>query len=368
MKPFSSGMKLKRNFEQTVGIIVHVCIWTYIFSSPLLNVRRGEPIDWGSYLQRLYFPISMCVVFYINYFYLIPHLLFGNKRYRRFVVLNVVLIIALMLSRDLYVALMPPPEMLPDVHRPIDEAEHEEPSFLMRCLFYLRNFVSQAFLAVLAVMVRLSVQWRKADKARQEAELGRTEAELKNLKNQINPHFLLNTLNNIYALTAFDAEKAQRAIEQLSRMLRYVLYENQKNLVDLKKEVEFIRTYISLMRIRVSDDVRIDLRVDVPDDASISIAPLIFISLVENAFKHGISTTGDSFIEISIRLADDHLIFSCRNSNFPKTASDKSPGGIGLQQVRSRLEHSYAGHYTWQYGEEPDGGVYCSRIDIDLRG
>lgn len=106
----------------------------------------------------------------------------------------------------------------------------------------------------------------------------RTEAELKNLRNQLNPHFLLNTLNNIYALIAFDTDKAQTAVQELSRLLRHVLYDNQQNFVTLGKEMDFIKNYIALMRIRLSSNVTVETRFDIRPDSPTEIAPLIFIS------------------------------------------------------------------------------------------
>ena len=130
----------------------------------------------------------------------------------------------------------------------------------------LRSCFTTIFSAGLAVAVRLSVQWKLADEKRKEAELGRTEAELQNLKNQISPHFLLNTLNNIYALTAINSEKAQEAILSLSRMLRYLLYENQNGTVALSKETDFLRTYIRLMQLRVAKDVDIRYDISIPQN------------------------------------------------------------------------------------------------------
>lgn len=357
-------MDKKGKFERTVEIIIHICIWTYIFASPLLMRRWGEEVDWVTYFQRLYFPLSSCMIFYINYFYLVPRFILKDRRTKAFIVTNIVLILAFMASRDLYVTLLPPIEMRHHPHR--DRPMHEWMPMFFETIFFLRNFISMAFLVFLAAVVRLSVQWRKAEVARQEAELGRSEAELKNLKNQINPHFLLNTLNNIYALTAFDADKAQQAISELSHLLRYVLYENQAQFVSLSKEVEFLKTYIALMRIRLSANVRLDIELDLPPGDRHAVAPLVFISLVENAFKHGVSPTQPSFIAIRLTAEECRIVFTCSNSYFPKSESDKSPGGIGLKQVRSRLEHAYSDHYEWHYGTDADAATYVSEIIIHL--
>lgn len=156
------------------------------------------------------------------------------------------------------------------------------------------------FMVGLSVAIRMSLRWSDTELARREAVKSRTEAELKNLRNQLNPHFLLNTLNNIYALTAFDTDKAQQAIQELSKLLRYVLYDNQENFVPLTKEVEFIRNYIELMRIRVSSQVKISTHFQIHPNSQSPVAPLLFISLIENAFKHGVSPTEPSFIDITL--------------------------------------------------------------------
>jgi len=354
-----TALAAKSRTERMVEAAIHACIWIYIFVSPLLMHRPSETFEWVSYLQRLYFPLSSCAVFYLNYFWLIPRY-FIEKRYRIFVLLNIIAIVLLLYSRDLYAMLLPLHEW--QSIRPRRRMRmHAEggPSAWFRSLYYLRSFISMAFIAFIAVAVKLSVRWRQAETARR-------EAELQNIKNQINPHFLLNTLNNIYALTAFDPEKARHAIEELSGLLRYVLYENQAGEVSLKKEVDFLQTYIALMRLRLADGVVVEVEIDCPNPERVQVSPLIFISLVENAFKHGVSPTSTGHIVIRMQADDKTIRFACHNTNYPK-AHDKSPGGIGLDQVRRRLDAAYSGRYEWQYGTEPDGRYYNSSITIHLK-
>ncbi len=194
----------------------------------------------------------------------------------------------------------------------------------------------------------------------------RTEAELKNLRNQLNLHFLLNTLNNIYALIAFDADKAQTAVQELSRLLRHVLYDNQQNFVTLDKEMDFIRNYIELMRIRLSANVHVETKIDVRPDSRTEIAPLIFISLIENAFKHGISPTEPSFIRIHFSESPGEIHCEITNSYHPKSVADKSGSGIGLEQVRKRLELTYPDRYDWQQGVSEDMKEYKSILIIKI--
>ena len=137
----------------------------------------------------------------------------------------------------------------------------------------------------------------KAEREVKELERSRTEAELKNLRNQLNPHFLFNTLNNIYALIDISPDKARLSILQLSDMMRHVLYNDKSRYIQLSKELRFIEDYVSLMKLRMNDNL--EITVDLPKDSEgVMVAPLMFISLVENAFKHGVSTTKPSFLTI----------------------------------------------------------------------
>ena len=176
-----------------------------------------------------------------------------------------------------------------------------------------------------------------------ELEKQNLEQQLEYLRYQINPHFFMNTLNNIHALVDIDPEKAQATILELSKMMRFVLYEGDKNNVTLSREFDFLRTYIHLMELRYTDKVKIsvDLPSEVPDK---TLPPLMLISFVENAFKHGVSYRHDSFIEVSATLSSDQLHFTCRNSKADHPNEEK--GGVGLSNVKKRLDLLYDNRYT----------------------
>ena len=359
--------KSSHHFERSVNIAIHLVAWLYIFSTPLLLIRPGEGFSWGSYGRQLFVPLTTCFIFYANYFWLVPHYII-HRRIKWFITWNLLFIASLTLLRECFIAFNPPP--LPPGEMPggkMGMFPRVPPHFNL--IMMLRSCFTTIFSAGLAVAVRLSVQWKLADEKRKEAELGRTEAELQNLKNQISPHFLLNTLNNIYALTAIDSEKAQEAILSLSRMLRYLLYENQNGTVALSKETDFLRTYIRLMQLRVAKDVDIRYDISIPQNENLQVTPLIFISLLENAFKHGISASSPCFIHIRLSVNSEKglLTFSVSNSHHPKSSSDKTGSGIGLQQVRSRLLLSYPERHTWEYGVSQDGRQYVSTIKINYK-
>ena len=343
-------------------VAAHVVTWAYIFASPLF-FQRGDSINWVRFLNASLFSVAACLIFYLNYFLLIPRY-FLQRRYSLFLLINLAMVAGIALGLEIYSNLQhnfsPPQARRMGMRR---QHISTEQLFLWKSFFVVRN----AFLLITAIAIslalRLSLSWHKAEMERRKAEVDRQAAELKNLKNQISPHFLLNTLNNIYALTTFDTERAQHAILELGKLLRYLLYDNQVERVPLSKEVEFLHNYIELMRLRIGKNVDLQVDLDIPQDREVNIAPLIFISLVENAFKHGICPTQPSFIHISLRTnPNGDIVFTCTNSNFPKTADDKSGGGIGLQQVSQRLALSYPNRHTWHKGVKD--GVYTSCITL----
>lgn len=336
------------------GILIHVIGWGIVFGFPFfLNSRTGNTMDLRDYFRHIGVPLSFFIVFYVNYFYLIPRHLFKGQQLR-YLLLCVLTIVVMGVLLHLWQSMnMPPHPKAP--HRP------GPPPWV----FLTRDIISMVFVASLSVAIRMSLRWRKTESARKEAEKSRSEAELKNLKNQLNPHFLLNTLNNIYALIAFDTDKAQDAVQELSKLLRYVLYDNQADLVLLSKEADFIRNYIELMKIRLAGNVYLETHIDIRSDSTTLIAPLLFISLIENAFKHGVSPVQQSFIRINLSEdSEGHVCCEIKNSNFPKTDNDKSGSGIGLTHVKKRLELIYPDAYRWTKGITEDDYTYKSMLVI----
>lgn len=344
--------------RRPLEILIHIIGWGIMFGFPFFFVERGNGnINWMAYVRHSAVPLSFMIVFYINYFILVPRYLFQNQA-KRYVSYNIILLCVIGLLLQLWQNLTFDPSFAPKPKRPGSPPEW---------LFFARAILSLIFTIGLSAAIRMSARWTRNEAARKEAERSRTEAELKNLRNQLNPHFLLNTLNNIYALIAFDTDKAQQAVQELSKLLRYVLYDNQQTYVPLCKEVEFIRNYIELMRIRLSANVQMTTQFDIQPDSQTEIAPLIFISLIENAFKHGISPTEPSFISIHLLENEDEVICEICNSNHPKSTADKSGSGVGLEQVSRRLEILYPGRYTWSKGISTDGKEYKSQLIIKVK-
>lgn len=335
---------------------IHTVSWLLVFGFPLVFLDRRSDIDWMQFLRHSSVPVCYFLIFYLNYLWLVPRCLF-RREMRRYVSVNLVAIFCLsILLHVLMESFSTPP--------PLDVSRHFPP----RWIFYLRDACMMAFVAGLGAAIRTSLRWRQTEEQLMEAEKQKTEAELKNLKNQLNPHFLLNTLNNIYALIAFNSDRAQEAVQELSKLLRHMLYNNQQAFVPLRQELDFIRNYVSLMRIRLSQQVELNVNLEAGPDSSLLIAPLLFISLIENAFKHGISPVAESFIYISITGHDDGTVHcEIMNSYHPKLANDHSGSGVGLQQVARRLELLYPGRYEWIKGLREDGKIYVSSLTIQTR-
>lgn len=200
-----------------------------------------------------------------------------------------------------------------------------------------------------------------------EIESNRLQAELNSLKAQINPHFLFNTLNNIYSYSLFKSEKTPEMILKLSGLMNYIIYECQADQVSLKKEINFIHNYMELEKMRVEDSLKINLNIqDSPTD--FSIAPLLFVPFLENAFKHGANVQGQNpFIHLKLEVNDSgHLHFECKNPRDDHDLDDlpEKNGGIGLDNVRKRLQLLYPGRHVLTIDEEAT--QYSVKLEIQL--
>ena len=338
-------------------LILHLLCWAVLIVVPLFFHSSNDDWQtvWNRYVRWVGNPLAYILVFYLNYLWVVPRFLL-KKNWKMFILINVFVIVGGIFVMDLWH--WSGMQLLPEIHS--DQPRRP----FVRLPRYFWAIMTLYLIIALAVAVRMVKHWHHIEEVRQEAETARAEAELSNLRNQMNPHFLLNTLNNIYALIAFDQEKAQTAVGELSKLLRHVLYENQQDMVPLCKEADFMRNYIELMKIRVTDGVKIEANINVHPTDSTPIAPLLFISLIENAFKHGISPQGTGEIKIDISQADGDITCEIHNTCYPKRANDKSGSGIGLEQVSRRLELMYPNRYTWEKGATPDGKQYYSIITL----
>lgn len=212
--------------------------------------------------------------------------------------------------------------------------------------------------------VKLYFRSQEATEALTQIEKHALERQLQYLKYQVNPHFFMNTLNNIHALVDIDPERAKASIVELSKLMRYVLYEGNNKLTPLSREVQFLRNYVQLMSMRYNTG-NVSISLDTPDVLPDSmLPPLLLVIFIENAFKHGISYRTKSFVEISLQPHADRLLFSCRNSRPEIKHDENMKGGVGLSNVRRRLDLLFPNDYTLDIKEEED--TYTVKLEIPL--
>ncbi len=360
---------------------IYLLLWGLLFAAPLLSLYLrtvSDPsvaFEWTKALVVWPKFAIYLLLFLVHNFLLAPLLIHGHRRLAYFSILAV-LIVAFTLYQcnsrpPVHKPMGDEPPMEQRDKRPIPDGPsgmqprppHDE-RVMPPPIIGERDIMAVVILILmLGANLGIKAYFRSRDDRRRLAELEHEnlEQQLQYLRYQINPHFFMNTLNNIHALVDIDPEKAKDTILELSKMMRFVLYEGNKQGVPLSREMDFIRHYFALMQLRYTDKVRItlDLPTQVPDR---QIPPLILITFVENAFKHGISYQHESFVEVNVVAGNDELRFSCRNSKAEKPNDEK--GGLGLANVRKRLHLLYADNYTLRIHNGAD--IYSVELHIPL--
>jgi len=361
----------EKSIKGNLSVIIHIIAWGVVFFFPYVMIaRNGESYPFSDYVWRsVPYYLIYIIFFYLNYSLLIPRLLLKRK-FTLYVLAMFVLagvgsaLTGIMHQFEFERMMLSYRDQIPFEYR--DFARDELPRWWILGMTG-RDFTIFCMVFTITAVVKVINAWNALETNKLEVERQRTESELAQLRSQINPHFLLNTLNNIYALIAFDSDKAQEAVQELSQLLRHVLYDNKENFTTMEKEMDFMRSYIELMRIRLSSNVKVEATFDMRENDQTPIAPLIFISLVENAFKHGISPTEPSYINIYFSEKLGYVRCEIKNSNHRKVGYDKSGSGIGLEQVQKRLDLMYPNNYTWHYGLSDDGLEYSSSLEINTK-
>lgn len=339
-------MKWFRKHKETELIIA---IWLLVFASTpaymyYVQYSLGEPFEWKALYTLWTFDAGFCLLFLVHHYLLIPHCVL-RKRIKLY-------LLGLLVCLGIFVG-----GLLMMEHRHHREQERKEMARETRKndggerkerwkdIPLPPHIMARLTIAILMLGVDLGVvAWWSEQKMRQRLlllEKQNLKQELEQLRYQINPHFLMNTLNNIHALVDIDKERAQRAIVDLSGLMRHALYKSSTPIVPMKEETEFLQQYISLMGLRYSDKVDIccDLPRSLPPRAGIP--PLLLVTFVENAFKHGVSYKQNSYVYIRLRYdeAEGRMHFQCINSRQPQQdTAENEAGGIGLTNVRKRLE------------------------------
>lgn len=344
--------------QRVTTFLAHLlCITILLILPEILTslVNPGRPLKLWMYTKTFVF----LGAFYVNYYWIIERSFDKPRRFLRFFCANFLVIL---ISLGLIYLIWRFKGHLGGREPLRHHVAPTEGMYLAKATGMLsRDLVMLVLVIGFAMALRLGDKWLQLDRRREDLINYQREEELKNLKSQLNPHFLFNTLNSIYALIAISPQKAQDAIHELSGLLRYVLYDTSAT-VSLKEELTFIENYISLMKIRLSPSVKLDVTLNPGDQENLRVAPLLFITLIENVFKHGIHTPDIPMI-ISITATDG--VIRCETSNGHYIAADKNDtnavdeninasGGIGLANLRRRLDLIYGDDASLDVDVTPD--------------
>ena len=384
--------------------IFYLILWLVLFAAPVLTsyIRSttGEeiPVHWPEIFHVWKIFAVFLIIFLIHNFVLAPLLVYKERK--RLYLATTGCLVAVFVLFNCYSNhhreegrpafgprmevndIIPPPmaeepnlqgnDERPPFQKPRGPKPDEMPPGLP-LLLTQGGIVSSLFLILLLGMNIGVKLYFKSDRDRKQMlvlERENIESQLEYLKYQINPHFFMNTLNNIHALVDIDPEKAKTSIVDLSKLMRYVLYEGNHPMVPLGRDVDFLRNFLKLMQLRYTDHVSIN--VSIPDELPDSlIAPMLLITFVENAFKHGVSYQQQSFVSIKLQTEDQRLLFSCRNSKKQADQTSTQPaskriseGGVGLTNVKKRLNLLYGRNYTLDIKDEAE--TYNVELNIPL--
>lgn len=331
---------------------IHLFIWVFLFLFPYL-LSSGESLEIIRLLKFTWIPlIFSAILFYNNYFWFIDKFLV-KKKILVFIAVNLLLTAVLvwihLQIRDFlnlkYGASARLPKPWPTEY------------------FVYKDTISMLIPIIIAIATRSTEKWAIAETQRREQEKNVLHNELMNLKYQLQPHFFFNSLNTIYALIEKSPATAQETVHGLSKLMRYILYETNTATTRLKDDVDFMKEYIRLMKLRTAEKTEVSSSFLVKNNMA-ELSPLLFISLIENAFKHGISATHASSIHFQLEQSGNTITFTSRNTSFPKSENDKSGSGIGLVNLKKRLELLYPAKHVFE--TKLEGNTFVAKIEIRI--
>ncbi len=332
---------------------LHAIILVVLIVIPLMIQLESTTINARFMFHFWLMIFGLIITFYSNYLYGIDHL-FYKKKYIKFIIFNIIIIFF--------------NDTVETIARTIieDEPRVERIRSAMMQTMYIYHRIIFATLGIgAALAVSYSRKLIDSEKKREVLETEKLTSEISLLKYQIQPHFFFNILNSIYSLISKSPNDAQKAVHSLSKMMRYILYENTSDLININKEIDFIKNYHNLMLLRINKNVKIHF--DLPTEIdNINIPPLLLIPLVENAYKHGIIPTKDSFITASLKTDNNNLIFRVENSINTENTEDHSNSGIGLQNLRKRLSIIYADEATFTT-QKSENNTFVAQLIIPIR-
>lgn len=349
-----------------IQLVLHLVAWVIIILIPQYIFHFYG--DDGTILLRAYLYISVYgLIFYVNYLLLVPHLFLKDKKGWYIAAAVFTIALSYFIIQAITVHYLPDAthdRIVEEILKKManSDSNWRPPHKQFKVINYLfTSILLSGFGLGLAVVNRLT----ENEKQRKELEKQKLHSELAFLKNQVSPHFFFNTLNNIYALIGLDASTAQVSVHKLSKLMRYLLYESDNGQTRLSQEIDFMHNYIDLMRLRLNQ--KMDVKIDFPKDfIDIAMPPLLFISFIENAFKHGVSNRESSFVHIRMAIDENKIHFFCENSKLNhNSSSDLSNSGIGLENIKKRLSLLFP--ETHELKIENDDSVFKVELILTIK-
>ncbi len=342
-------MALIETNGKNLRILLHFGVWFILFFFPLF-VFYSDTFDARIMARRTWVPMGFSVIiFYTNFFYLIEKYIFNRKAFQ-FVIFNVILVALCIFLHS----------QVREIFFQSGDKPHSS-SFRIFSVYW--ESLTAVITIGLSIAIRMTQRWIESENMRRNSENAQLQSELTYLQYQLQPHFFFNSLNNIYSLVDSSPEKAKETIHSLAKLMRYMLYEAKEGKVLLSKEIEFLEKFIDLMEIRLPANIKVKKTFGKINEGTL-ITPLLFLPLVENAFKHGASGADKGSIIFDMSMAGDEVTFAVSNPNVPKTIEDKSGSGIGLVNLEKRLELMYAGKFSIQHELTDD--IYKTELKIKV--
>ena len=345
--------------------------WACIFNSldqPMLNQPIPVVFDIERFIWRFDEFVGYFVQFFITYFcgyalYWVNHYLLVNKVMAKFGSFHYMWITAL------FILVATPIMGYLTLQMPINQYEFTLLPSGNQDPFDMWNFRIAFLIIAFSLPLILAFNWQRQAAELAELKQRNSQTELKWLQQQINPHFLFNTLNNLYALSLAKSDKAPESILQLSNLLRFVVYQGGEREVSMQGEIEYLNNYLALQTMRVSHraDIHFDIDSELQQNTAVTIAPLLLVTLLENAFKHGIDATDQrAWLKASLQLNEGKILFTCSNSCSPSsnTKSDEN-GGVGLKNLQRRLQLAYPDKHQFNIEQQEEQYTVTLAIEVN---
>lgn len=357
------------NNKKIVTVIAHSAAWVCFFTLPYL-VFFPRMREWGLSNHQLASIICnnvfLVFFYYLNTLVLIPRFLVKEKWLWYALSIAASLLFFLYIPKHIATLIAEPEVLYNSQNREFirNPAFQGKPHYSGRRRPVADPYNTVLFLLIFTVGTCISViqRWLRTEQHRKETENEKLHTELSFLKSQVNPHFFFNTLNNIYSLAIVRSEKTAPAVMKLSSIMRYILTETQRDMVPLRNEVDFINNFIELQQVRLTDKVAVHFSAE-GDIDNLLVAPLLFIPFVENAFKYGVSTKESSTINIEISTHENKILFFAKNYRVASENNLMENTGIGINNVKRRLELMYPGKH--QLTHKIEDNYYTVHLEIE---